>query len=166
MSSTTFQTEHYDLLALGSGEAGKYIAWTMASAGKKAAVIERRYIGGSCPNIACLPGKNIIYSAKVAHLAKHASDFGLHCRLLFRHEKWQDDIGDKVSEKMGHYRDPKIASEKVDTCEHCTTQQGDDDTRPALPIMKDREEKEGDRRRKKSVAGEGLKTLDGISSVK
>src|SRR6516165_5371277 len=77
MSSTTFQTEHYDLLVLGSGEAGKYIAWTMASAGKKAAVIERRYVGGSCPNIACLPTKNIIYSAKVAHLAKHAADFGL-----------------------------------------------------------------------------------------
>ena len=77
MSSTTFQTEHYDLLVLGSGEAGKYIAWTMASIGKKAAVIERRYIGGSCPNIACLPSKNIIHSAKVAHLAKHAADFGL-----------------------------------------------------------------------------------------
>jgi len=77
MSSTRFQTEHYDLLVLGSGEAGKYIAWTMASAGKKAAAIERHYIGGSCPNIACLPSKNIIYSAKVAHLAKHAADFGL-----------------------------------------------------------------------------------------
>jgi pyruvate/2-oxoglutarate dehydrogenase complex dihydrolipoamide dehydrogenase (E3) component len=75
--TTTPQAEHYDLLVLGSGEAGKYIAWTMASAGKKAAVIERRYIGGSCPNIACLPSKNIIYSAKVAHLIKHAADFGL-----------------------------------------------------------------------------------------
>jgi pyruvate/2-oxoglutarate dehydrogenase complex dihydrolipoamide dehydrogenase (E3) component len=68
MPPTTPQTEHYDLLVLGSGEAGKYIAWTMASAAKKVAVIERRYIGGSCPNIACLPSKNIIYSAKVAHL--------------------------------------------------------------------------------------------------
>src|SRR5215469_16412767 len=77
MSSTTFQTEHYDFLVLGSGEAGKYIAWTMASAGKKAAVIERRYVGGSCPNIACLPSKNIIYSAKVVHLARHGADFGL-----------------------------------------------------------------------------------------
>jgi len=77
MSSPKFQTEHYDLLVLGSGEAGKFIAWTMASDGKKAAVIERRYIGGSCPNIACLPSKNIIYSAKVAYLAKHAADFGL-----------------------------------------------------------------------------------------
>jgi heterodisulfide reductase subunit A-like polyferredoxin len=59
MSSPKFQTEHYDLLVLGSGEAGKFIAWTMGSDGKKAAVIERRYIGGSCPNIACLPNKNI-----------------------------------------------------------------------------------------------------------
>jgi pyruvate/2-oxoglutarate dehydrogenase complex dihydrolipoamide dehydrogenase (E3) component len=77
MPSATPQMEHYDVLVLGSGEAGKYIAWTMASTGKKAAVIERRYIGGSCPNVACLPSKNIIYSAKVAHLAKHGADFGL-----------------------------------------------------------------------------------------
>jgi pyruvate/2-oxoglutarate dehydrogenase complex dihydrolipoamide dehydrogenase (E3) component len=75
--TTTPQKEQYDLLVLGSGEAGKYIAWTMASAGKKAAVIERRYIGGSCPNIACLPSKNFIYSAKMAHLTKQAADFGL-----------------------------------------------------------------------------------------
>jgi pyruvate/2-oxoglutarate dehydrogenase complex dihydrolipoamide dehydrogenase (E3) component len=77
MPSTTPRTEHYDILVLGSGEAGKYTAWTMASAGKRVAVVERRYIGGSCPNIACLPSKNIIYSAKVAHLAKQATDFGL-----------------------------------------------------------------------------------------
>src|SRR5262249_55170291 len=77
MSSTTFQTEHYDFFVLGSGEAGKYIVWTMASAGKKAAVIERRYIGGFCPNISCLPSKKIIYSPKMAHLAQHAADFGL-----------------------------------------------------------------------------------------
>ena len=77
MPLTTPQAERYDLVVLGSGEAGKFIAWTMASAGKKAAVIERRYIGGSCPNIACLPSKNIIHSARVAHLAKHAADFGL-----------------------------------------------------------------------------------------
>lgn len=50
--------EDYDLLVLGSGEAGKYLAWTLASQGKKVAVIERRYVGGSCPNIACLPSKN------------------------------------------------------------------------------------------------------------
>ena len=66
-----------DILIIGSGEAGKYLAWTMAQAGKRAVVVERKLIGGSCPNIACLPSKNIIHSAKVADLARHASEFGL-----------------------------------------------------------------------------------------
>ena len=49
--------ESHDFLILGSGESGKYLAWTMAKAGHHVAVIERRWIGGSCPNIACLPSK-------------------------------------------------------------------------------------------------------------
>ncbi|HEX4612035.1 MAG TPA: FAD-dependent oxidoreductase, partial [Urbifossiella sp.] len=53
--------EDYDLVVLGSGEAGKYLAWTLAARGKRAAVVERRYVGGSCPNIACLPSKNVIH---------------------------------------------------------------------------------------------------------
>ncbi|MGJ5815320.1 dihydrolipoyl dehydrogenase family protein [Paludibaculum fermentans] len=72
------EVEAYDLLVLGSGEAGKYIAWDAAASGRKTALIERRYIGGSCPNIACLPSKNFIYSASVAHLAGQADRFGLH----------------------------------------------------------------------------------------
>ena len=67
----------YDTLVLGSGEAGKYIAWTVALAGRSAAVVERRWVGGSCPNIACLPSKNVVHSAKVAHLLKHHDQFGL-----------------------------------------------------------------------------------------
>lgn len=70
--------ENYDILIIGSGEAGKYLAWTMAKAGHRTAVVERKYIGGSCPNIACLPSKNIIHSAKVASLASRAAEFGLH----------------------------------------------------------------------------------------
>ena len=66
------------MLVLGSGEAGKYVAWTSAAAGKKTALVERRYIGGSCPNIACLPSKNFVHSAKVAYLATQASSYGLH----------------------------------------------------------------------------------------
>ncbi len=69
--------EPFDLVVLGSGEAGKYLAWTLASQGKRAAVIERRYIGGSCPNIACLPSKNVIHSAKVASLVTRAKEFGI-----------------------------------------------------------------------------------------
>src|SRR6202030_2232717 len=71
------QTERYAVLIVGSGEAGKYMAWTMAKAGHRTAVIERRLIGGSCPNIACLPSKNVIRSAKVVELVRHAATFGL-----------------------------------------------------------------------------------------
>jgi pyruvate/2-oxoglutarate dehydrogenase complex dihydrolipoamide dehydrogenase (E3) component len=69
--------EQYDVVVLGSGEAGKYIAWTQAKKGKQAIVIERRYIGGSCPNIACLPSKNIIHSAKVASYFARSEEFGI-----------------------------------------------------------------------------------------
>jgi pyruvate/2-oxoglutarate dehydrogenase complex dihydrolipoamide dehydrogenase (E3) component len=70
-------TQHYDNLILGSGEAGKYIAWTLAKNGQRTAVVERSLIGGSCPNIACLPSKNIIHSAKVASLCGRAAEFGI-----------------------------------------------------------------------------------------
>jgi pyruvate/2-oxoglutarate dehydrogenase complex dihydrolipoamide dehydrogenase (E3) component len=69
--------EEYDLVVLGSGEGGKYIAWTAAKKGLKAAVIERKYVGGSCPNIACLPSKNVIHSAKVASYFRRSEEFGV-----------------------------------------------------------------------------------------
>jgi len=69
--------ESYDLVVLGSGEAGKYLAWELARQGKKVAVIERKYIGGSCPNIACLPSKNVIHSAKVASYFWRSEEFGI-----------------------------------------------------------------------------------------
>jgi pyruvate/2-oxoglutarate dehydrogenase complex dihydrolipoamide dehydrogenase (E3) component len=63
-------------LIVGSGEAGKYIAWELARQGRRTVVVERGLIGGSCPNIACLPTKNIISSAKVADLLRHAAEYG------------------------------------------------------------------------------------------
>lgn len=69
--------EKYDVLIIGSGEAGKYMAWTMAKAGHRTAVVERKFIGGSCPNIACLPSKNMVHSAKVASLIRRGAEFGL-----------------------------------------------------------------------------------------
>jgi pyruvate/2-oxoglutarate dehydrogenase complex dihydrolipoamide dehydrogenase (E3) component len=69
--------KEYDLLVLGSGEGGKFIAWNLAKQGLKVAVIERKYVGGSCPNIACLPSKNIIHSAKVASYFWRSEEFGL-----------------------------------------------------------------------------------------
>jgi pyruvate/2-oxoglutarate dehydrogenase complex dihydrolipoamide dehydrogenase (E3) component len=69
--------EAYDVIVLGSGEAGKYIAWALAKKGMRAVVIERKYIGGSCPNIACLPSKNIIHSAKIASYFWRSVEFGI-----------------------------------------------------------------------------------------
>src|SRR5271168_4506882 len=70
------QPERFEILVLGSGEGGKYLAWHMAKAGRRTAVVERRYVGGSCPNINCLPSKNEVWSAKVADLLHHAAKFG------------------------------------------------------------------------------------------
>jgi pyruvate/2-oxoglutarate dehydrogenase complex dihydrolipoamide dehydrogenase (E3) component len=69
--------EEYAVVVLGSGEAGKYIAWTLARKGMRAVLIERKYVGGSCPNIACLPSKNIIHSAKVASYFWRSEEFGI-----------------------------------------------------------------------------------------
>jgi pyruvate/2-oxoglutarate dehydrogenase complex dihydrolipoamide dehydrogenase (E3) component len=69
--------DKYEVLIIGSGEAGKYMAWTLAKAGHRTAVVERKLVGGSCPNIACLPSKNIIFGAKVVSLARRGAEFGL-----------------------------------------------------------------------------------------
>ena len=70
------QSEQWDVLVLGSGTGGKLIAWHMAQSGRRTAVVERRWIGGSCPNIACMPSKNEIQSAKVAQVARHGGWYG------------------------------------------------------------------------------------------
>ena len=69
-------SDHYDILILGGGTAGGLLAWHMAAQGRRTAAVERRWIGGSCPNIACLPSKNEIWGARVAHLARHGAQFG------------------------------------------------------------------------------------------
>ena len=70
------QPERFEVLIVGSGQGGKLLAWHMAQSGRWTAVVERHWIGGSCPNIACLPSKNEIWSARVAHLVPHAAQFG------------------------------------------------------------------------------------------
>ena len=69
--------EEFDLVVIGSGEGSKFLAWTLARQGQRVAMIEQRWIGGSCPNIACLPSKNIIHSAKVASFFSRAEEFGI-----------------------------------------------------------------------------------------
>ena len=68
--------EEYDLVVLGSGR-GRFLAWSLASQGKRAAVVERRYVTGSCPSIACLPSKYLIHGAKVASYFRRGAEFGI-----------------------------------------------------------------------------------------
>src|SRR5688572_17074503 len=72
-------TEIVDIenVVLGGGEAGKYLAWDLAQQGRAVVVIERALIGGSCPNIACLPSKNVVRSAKIADLVRRAASYGV-----------------------------------------------------------------------------------------
>src|ERR1700681_464233 len=73
------QPEEFDLVILGGGTGSTIAAWTFAGEGKQVAVVERKYIGGSCPIIACLPSKNIIHSAKVASYFLRSKEFGITC---------------------------------------------------------------------------------------
>ncbi len=77
MDKVATGSERYKNVIIGSGEGGKYLAWHLAQSGQPTVVVERRWIGGSCPNINCLPSKNEIWSAKVADLVHHAGDFGI-----------------------------------------------------------------------------------------
>lgn len=69
--------EKYENLIIGSGGSGKFVAWTMGDAGRRTAMVERGALGGACPNVACLPSKNIVWSAKVISLARRGAEFGL-----------------------------------------------------------------------------------------
>jgi pyruvate/2-oxoglutarate dehydrogenase complex dihydrolipoamide dehydrogenase (E3) component len=70
------EPERVDTLILGSGQGGKHLAWQLASGGNRVAVVERRWVGGSCPAVACLPSKNELWSARVAYVARHAGHYG------------------------------------------------------------------------------------------
>src|SRR5712691_8457717 len=71
-------SDHYDAIIIGSGQAGNPLAKAFAKAGRKTALIERAYIGGSCINYGCTPTKTMFNSARVAYLARRAADYGVH----------------------------------------------------------------------------------------
>ena len=103
------QPERYDDIVLGSGAGGKLLAWHLAASGRRTAVVERRWIGGSCPNVACLPSKNEIWSAKVADLLAHGEQFGagsgrvaVDMRLVRRRKR--EMVDDEVAIHVDHYK--------------------------------------------------------------
>ena len=68
--------EEFDLVILGGGARSTIAAWTFAGEGKRVAVVDRKYIGGACPNIARLPSRNVIHSAKLASCFRRSESEG------------------------------------------------------------------------------------------
>jgi pyruvate/2-oxoglutarate dehydrogenase complex dihydrolipoamide dehydrogenase (E3) component len=103
------QAERVDNLVLGSGTGGKLLAWHLAGSGQRTVAVERRWIGGACPNINCLPSKNEIRSAEVAHLTHHAAAFGTlvtgartdMARVLHRKRKMVEEL---IADHLEQYR--------------------------------------------------------------
>lgn len=69
--------ERYDAIIIGTGQAGKPLALALAEAGWKAAIIERKHVGGTCINVGCTPTKTMVASARVAYLARRGTDYGV-----------------------------------------------------------------------------------------
>ena len=69
--------KQFDAIVIGTGQSGPSMAKDLARAGKKTAIIERKRFGGTCVNVGCIPTKTLIASARAAHVARRAGDFGV-----------------------------------------------------------------------------------------
>jgi len=69
--------DSYDLIVIGAGQGGGPLAGTVAEDGHDVALLERKHVGGTCVNEGCTPTKTMIASARVAHLARRAEDYGV-----------------------------------------------------------------------------------------
>src|SRR5437762_8205306 len=70
-------TEQYDVIVIGAGQSGGPLSTAFARAGRKTAIIERAYVGGTCINYGCTPTKTMVASGRVAYLARRAGDYGV-----------------------------------------------------------------------------------------
>jgi pyruvate/2-oxoglutarate dehydrogenase complex dihydrolipoamide dehydrogenase (E3) component len=71
------ETHRYDAVIIGDGQAGGPLSTALVKSGRRTAVVERKHAGGTCINEGCTPTKTMVASARVAYLAKRASDFGI-----------------------------------------------------------------------------------------
>ncbi len=104
------EREELDVVILGSGQGGKLLAWHLGRSGKKVAVVERRWVGGSCPAVACMPSKNEIWSAKVAHVVRNAAPFGtivdgVRTDMRRVRDRKQDMVDREIAAHLAAYKD-------------------------------------------------------------
>src|SRR4051794_11840854 len=71
------RVEHYDAVVIGTGQSGPSLAVRLATAGQKVAIVERHLFGGTCVNTGCIPTKTLVASARTAHVARRAAEYGV-----------------------------------------------------------------------------------------
>src|SRR5260370_38315950 len=70
-------SQHFDAIVIGTGQGGGPLGVKLAESGRRTAVIERHLFGGTCVNVGCTPTKTYVASARAAHVARHAGDYGV-----------------------------------------------------------------------------------------
>ena len=85
--------DRYDLAVLGSGEAGKYLAWTLSKPAHRTVLVERSMVGGSCPNVACLPARTSFTAQRSPSLARRGTEFGLELSSIVNEHGRRPEIG-------------------------------------------------------------------------
>lgn len=73
----TTRKEKFDIAVIGAGPGGYVAAIKASQTGKKVALIEKEYLGGTCLNVGCIPTKTLLAGAEVLHAVKHAAQFGI-----------------------------------------------------------------------------------------
>jgi pyruvate/2-oxoglutarate dehydrogenase complex dihydrolipoamide dehydrogenase (E3) component len=68
---------HCDAVVIGSGQAGPFLAARLAGAGMRTVLVEKAHLGGTCVNDGCMPTKALIASARAAHVARRAEQYGV-----------------------------------------------------------------------------------------
>ena len=107
--------QRFDAIIIGTGQSGPALAHRFAAAGKRVAIVERKRFGGTCVNNGCIPTKALVASARAAHVARRAADFGVviesPVRVDMKAVKARKDAIVKVSNEgveQGLREDPRI----------------------------------------------------------
>jgi pyruvate/2-oxoglutarate dehydrogenase complex dihydrolipoamide dehydrogenase (E3) component len=98
------ESTHYDVLIIGAGQGGGPLAGAFARAGRRVALVERAHVGGTCVNEGCTPTKTVLASARVAHLARRAGDYGVHVG-------GRDGAGVRVDLERVHARKQRVVDD-------------------------------------------------------
>jgi pyruvate/2-oxoglutarate dehydrogenase complex dihydrolipoamide dehydrogenase (E3) component len=110
----------YDAIIIGTGQAGPFLAYRLATSGMRVAIVERALFGGTCVNTGCIPTKTLVASAYAAHMARRAAEFGVTVR---------SDVGVDMTRvkarKDGISGESRTGVERsLRTLERCTVYQG------------------------------------------